>query len=280
MKLESHSYGKSAVRVLKVIRDGARHSVKELEVSVTLKGRFDDSYIDADNSAIIPTDTIKNTVQVLALKQLGHETEEFGIVVAEHFITTYSQVLSAEIELRERPWQRMTTAAGAHPHAFCQPTAAVPTAKITQTRRERSVTSGIEGLLILKTTESGFEGFAKDKLTILAETKERILATQLDGHWNYDTKPASYAESNARITRAMLDVFAGTYSPSVQATLYEMGRAALNAVPEIGRISLTLPNNHYLLANLSPFGLENRNELFIPTTEPYGKIEGTLVRDG
>lgn len=131
---------------------------------------------------------------------------------------------------------------------------------------------------MLKTTESGFEGFAKDELTTLAETKDRVFATKLDGSWLYQGKPASYAESNGKIVGAMIDVFAGTYSPSVQATLYEMARAALSAVPEIEQITLTLPNKHYLLANLAPFGLENRNELFIPTDEPYGRIEGTVTR--
>lgn len=131
---------------------------------------------------------------------------------------------------------------------------------------------------MLKTTESGFEGFAKDELTTLAETKDRILATQLDGSWLYQSRPASYAESNGKIVRAMMDVFARTYSPSVQATLYEMARAALAAVPEIEQISLKLPNKHYIQANLAAFGLENRNELFIPTDEPYGRIEGTVTR--
>jgi urate oxidase len=278
MKLSSHSYGKVAVRVLKVIRNGARHSIKELDVSVMLKGDFNASYTKSDNSAIVPTDTIKNTVQVLALKHLGPETEEFGVIVAEHFAKTYSQAAHARVWLRERSWQRMRVEGEAHAHSFREAGGAVPVADVARGGGQTTVTSGIQDLLMLKTTESGFEGFAKDELTTLAETKDRVFATKLDGSWLYQGKPASYAESNGKIVGAMIDVFAGTYSPSVQATLYEMARAALSAVPEIEQITLTLPNKHYLLANLAPFGLENRNELFIPTDEPYGRIEGTVTR--
>jgi urate oxidase len=278
MKLSHHSYGKSAVRVLKVIRNGARHSVKELEVSVMLHGAFEASYTGSDNSAIVPTDTIKNTVQVLALKHLGEEMEEFGVVLAGHFVKTYPQVTGAQVSLRERPWQRMALAGAAHPHSFCAADAGIPIAEVTCEKGEMSVISGIDDLLMLKTTESGFEGFAKDQLTTLPETRDRILATKLEARWDYRQKPASYAQSNDRIVRAMQDTFANTYSPSVQATLYQMGEAALSAVEEIEEITLVLPNKHYLPANLAPLGVENRNELFIPTDEPYGRIEGTVRR--
>lgn len=279
MKLLRHSYGKSAVRVLKVTRNGARHSVKELEVSVMLEGEFAASYTENDNSAIVPTDTIKNTIQVLALKHLGEETEEFGIVVADHFVNTYSQVGRARVSLREKPWQRMTLDDAAHSHSFSEGGGGIPVAEVIKSVDEASVVSGIENLLVLKTTESGFEGFARDELTTLAETKDRVFATKLEAMWSYGGKPASYAQSNAKIIRAMLDIFAGAYSASVQATLYQMGEAALSVVAEIEQITLTLPNKHYLLTNLSAFGLKNSNELFIPTDEPYGKIEGTVTRN-
>ncbi len=278
MKLSSHSYGKAAVRVLKVIRDGGRHSIKELDVSVMLKGAFDASYTKGDNSAIVPTDTIKNIVQVLALKHLGRETEEFGVILAEHFAKNYSQAAHTRVWIRERPWERIKVQGEDHPHSFREAGMAVPLADVASGGGQTTVVSGIEGLLMLKTTGSGFEGFAKDGLTTLAETRDRVFATKLDGSWVYQGKPASYGETNRRIVRAILDVFAGTYSPSVQATLYEMARAALSAAPEIEHITLTLPNKHYLPANLAPFGLENRNELFIPMDEPYGKIEGTVTR--
>jgi urate oxidase len=154
-----------------------------------------------------------------------------------------------------------------------------PFAEVSSAGGRTHVQSGIEDLLILKTTESGFEGFAKDQYTTLAETRDRVFATQLKARWSYRRKPASYSQTNGRIMEAMLEVFADTYSPSVQATLFRMGEAALKAAPEVENIHLVMPNKHCLLANLAPFGLDNKNELFIPTDEPYGQIEGTVGRE-
>jgi urate oxidase len=94
----------------------------------------------------------------------------------------------------------------------------------------------------------------------------------------YERRPASHAAANSRILEAMLSVFATNYSPSVQVTLFQMGEAALKLVPEVSEITLRMPNKHCLLVNLAPFGMENRNELFLPTDEPHGQIEGTVTR--
>jgi urate oxidase len=118
----------------------------------------------------------------------------------------------------------------------------------------------------------------KDKYTTLPETKDRILATKLKATWNYEKRPASYSGTNAKILEAMLAVFAANYSPSVQVTLFQMGEAALKTAPEISSVTLAMPNKHYLLVNLAPFNLENRNEIFVPTDEPHGQIEGTVSR--
>jgi urate oxidase len=140
------------------------------------------------------------------------------------------------------------------------------------------VESGIEGLGILKSTGSGFAGFARDEFTTLAETRDRILATRLTGSWLFERPPPDYTGANESILAAMLKVFALNYSPSVQATLYQMAEAALSVVPEIARVTLAMPNLHCLLVDLKPFGGENRNELFVPTHEPHGVIEATVAR--
>jgi urate oxidase len=279
MKLLHHHYGKARVRVMKVARSDGRHSVKELDISVMLQGDFDASYTRADNRFVVPTDTIKNTVNVLAKEKLGAETEEFGLVIAEHFLKKYSQVGTVQVRLSERCWERLIVQGHAHVHSFKEKSPAKPFAEIISSRQETTIQSGINDLLILKTTQSGFEGYdLQDKFTTLPETKDRIFATQLRGTWVYARKPESYSQSNTRILEAMLEVFASTYSPSVQATLFQMGEAALEAVPEISKITLALPNKHCLLINLAPFGLENHNELFLPTDEPHGQIEGTITR--
>jgi urate oxidase len=280
MKLLHHHYGKARVRVMKVARDGESHSLKELDVSVMLQGDFDASYTKADNSLVVPTDTMKNTVNVLAKEKLGAETEPFGLLVGQHFLKSYPQVETVQVRLSERCWERIAVQGRPHAHSFTEKSPAKPFAEVTCSRKETTVQSGINDLLILKTTQSGFEGYdLKDKLTTLPETKDRIFATQLRAVWTYARQPSSHAQVNARIIEAILEVFATTYSPSVQVTLFQMGEAALKAAPEISKITLTMPNKHCLLINLAPLGLENHNELFLPTDEPHGQIEGTVTRD-
>jgi urate oxidase len=278
MKLTHHLYGKARVRVLKVLREGATHSLKELDVQVMLHGDFNASYTQADNRLVVATDSMKNTINVFAKEKLGTENEEFGTLLAEHFIKTYAHVDRVEISLSEHCWERLVVAGKPHPHSFTERGVAQPTACIVSTRSGTQVESGIEDLLILKSTASAFEDFLRDKFTTLPETGDRVFATKLKAVWTFSRKPASYVETNQKILDAMLKTFAENFSPSVQATLFQMGEAALQGAPEVRRIHLAMPNKHCLLINLLPFGLENKNELFVPTDEPHGQIEGTVER--
>jgi urate oxidase len=278
MKLLRNSYGKARVRVMKVTRRGGRHSIRELTVTVMLHGRFAAAYTQGDNGLVVATDTMKNTVNILAQRFLNGEAEEFGLTLGDHFLKAYRQVEQIEIRLEERRWQRIVRRGRPHPHAFVAQTAARPFVEVSATRKAALVQSGIADLLVLKTTESGFEGFARDKFTTLRETRDRVLCTKVNAVWTYAARPAAYARVNQNIIDALLEEFASAYSPSVQATLFQMGKAALQAAPEISKISLALPNQHYLPIDLSPFGAANRNELFVPTDEPHGQIEGTVGR--
>ncbi len=278
MKLIQHNYGKARVRVLKVFRAGKTHSLKELDVQVMLQGDFDASYTQADNSLVVATDSVKNTINVLAKKLLGPEIEPFGIALGEHFLRTYKHVSRVEVTLSEHCWERLTVGGKPHAHSFQEKSAARPFAKIVATRKEIDIAAGVEELFILKSTGSGFEDFLRDEFTTLPETADRICATKLKATWTYAKAPKSYAQTNTKILAAMLAEFAKNYSPSVQVTLFQMGEAALKVAPEISRIHLAMPNKHCLLINLQPFGLENKNELFVPTDEPHGQIEGTISR--
>jgi urate oxidase len=278
MKLIHQNYGKAKVRVLKVSRTGKAQSVKELEVQVMLQGDFEASYTRSDNRLVVATDSMKNTINVLAKQKLGAEAESFGIRLGEHFLKTYRHVNRVEVCLTEHCWNRISVVGKLHAHSFTERSAARPLARIIATRKGTLVESGIEDLLILKTTASGFENFLRDQFTTLAETGDRIFATKLKAVWTYARTPKRYSTTNAKILDAMLAVFAKNYSPSVQATLFEMGTAAMKTAPEISKIHISMPNKHCLLINLAPFGLENRNELFVPTDEPYGLIEGTISR--
>jgi urate oxidase len=278
MKLIQHNYGKAKVRVLKVMRAGKNHSLKEVDVQAMLQGNFGASYTKADNRLVVATDSIKNTIHVLAKQKLGKETELFGVALAGHFLKTYQHVNRVEVNLTEHCWAQLSIRGKPHPHSFTAQGSARPFAKITATRKRIEVESGIEDLLIMKATESGFEGFWRDEFTTLPETRDRIMATRLKATWTYKRTPKKYSETNRRILDAMLAVFAENFSPSVQVTLFQMGEAALRIAPEISKVHLAMPNQHCLLVNLKPFGLENENELFVPTTEPHGQIEGTVAR--
>ncbi len=278
MKLTSHRYGKSGVRVMKVIRDGATHRIKELTVSVLLEGDFESSYTSGDNSLVVATDTIKNTVNVMANGHLGVETERFAVKLAQHFLEKYAQVRLVTVSTEERVWDRLTVDGSPHPHSFSNTQQACPTSSVIASAAGIEMASGFRDLLILKSTSSGFAGYPRCEFTTLPETSDRIFATALVANWTWSEAPKDYAAANATIQTAMLRPFCANFSPSVQTTLFEMGEAALAACPEISSIHLEAPNKHCLLVDLKPFGIENRNELFVPTEEPYGQIEATVSR--
>ena len=278
MKLIHHHYGKARVRVLKVFRAGARHSIKELDVQLMLQGDFDVSFTRADNRLVVATDSMKNTINALAKQKLGADAESFGLVLGEHFLKTYKHVSRVEVCLAEHCWERIKVRGRPHAHSFNEGGAARPFAKIVCTHKGSVIGSGIKDLFILKTTASGFKNFLRDGFATLADTDDRILATKLEAVWTYRRRPGSFSRTNRKILDAMLAVFAKNFSPSVQATLFQMGEAALKTAPEISKVHIVMPNKHCLLINLKPFGLENKNELFVPTDEPHGQIEGTVAR--
>jgi urate oxidase len=291
MKLEGHLYGKARVRVLKILRglaDGRvrvaaatgqdRQSIKEITVAAMLEGDFASSYTAGDNTKVVPTDTIKNTINVLAKQHLGEEIEPFALMLGEHFLQRYKQVRSAKIDISERDWRRMEVNGEPHPHSFVAGSDAKMFTRVFCSRDSHTMESGIRDFIILKSTGSGFEKYPKDEFTTLPETSDRILATSLSATWTFPKPSTSYRDKNDKIISAMLKIFAEEYSPSAQTTLFQMGTAALEVCPEISRIALTMPNKHYLLVNLSPFGLENRNEVFTPTEEPHGQIEAVVTR--
>lgn len=279
MKLLTNRYGKGRVRVLKILRDGATHTIKEVNVKAMLEGDFAASYTSADNSKVVATDTIKNTVNVLAKEHLGTEIERFGVSLGEHFLKRYEQVESASAEITAKSWQRMEIDGKPHPHSFKAGSEAKMWTRVVCRRDRQEIQSGVRDLVILKSTGSGWEGYPRDEYTTLPETNDRILATSFDATWTWSSAPADYNHTNEAILAAMLSVFANNYSPSAQASVYRMGDAALTACPEISRVDMAMPNKHCLLINLKPFGLENSNEVFVPIDEPRGQIEGTVVRD-
>jgi urate oxidase len=273
--LSQSNYGKSEIRLVKVVRDEGRHELSDVTVDVMLDGDFGAAHDEGDNSALIATDTMRNAVYVLAAKHDVAELETFGRTLVEHFVEAGPTVDRAQVRLVERPWARL----GEHEHAFQRAAGGERVAVVSGDGHTFRVEAGIDGLEVLRTTGSGWSGFVRDELTTLPETDDRILATAISARWVYAEGGIDYRAAWHAARDAILEAFGDHYSPSVQFTLRRMGRAVLKAVEAIERVHLSLPNRHHLLYDLSRFGLENPNEIFHATTEPYGLIEGTVERE-
>ncbi len=268
--LAGNNYGKSRVRVVKVTRHPDRHDLAEILVNVQFEGAFDAVHLAGDNRPVLPTDTMKNTVNALAKAWSGEQIEDFALQLSRHFLDGNPQVSRVRIDIEQSQWIRLTG------HAFERGSEEKGVAKIAATRDGVEVRSGVENLIVLKTSGSGFEGYKKDRYTTLKETSDRIFATALAATWTYRSAAVAFGPSRQKARAAILKTFAELHSPSVQQTAYEIGKAVLLAVPDIAEIRLSLPNKHCLLIDLTPFGLENANEIFVPTDEPHGLIEVTV----
>jgi urate oxidase len=278
MNLKYHRYGKASVRVLKKLQRDSLHTIKELDVQVLLAGDFETSYSAGDNQLVVATDTMKNTVNVLAFEKLGEQTEPFALALSQHFLDKYPQVTEVTIETSERVWDRLSTDGQSSATNFLAPQKCTPTCEVQATRSQTRLVSGVKDLVILKSAGSAFAGFHRDELTTLPETQDRIMATSMAGKWSFAETPENYNQTNADVLDAMLACFAANDSPSVQKTMYDMGSAALNRCGEISEINLVMPNLHCLLIDLKPFGQTNPNTLFVPTNAPHGLIEATITR--
>jgi urate oxidase len=270
-KLIGNGYGKSAVRLVTVRRGADVHTLKDVTIAIRLEGDFGPAYTDGDNSRVLPTDTMKNTVYALAADHPVEDIESFGLLLSEHFLRESLPAASARIELTEHLWERLD------PHAFRRAGSEARTAVVTRTRGGVQVTAGIEDLVVMKTSKSAFEGFPRDRYTTLPETKDRILATSVTATWKYSSPDLPFGERWTEVRRRLLEAFVKHDSRSVQETLYAMGEAALEAAG-VEEIHLAMPNIHHIPVDLTRFGLENRNEVFVATSEPYGLIEATLRR--
>ena len=276
--VSEQSYGKCNVRLTKLSRANNRHSIVELSADIQLDGDFDAAYTAADNRLVVPTDTMKNTVYVLAKQHDIPSIESFGQMLGKHFIDHFDHVTRATVHLSEQPWQRILVDETGHDHAFLASNSFRATAVVSADRDSVKTTSGIEDLTVLKTTDSGFSDFLKDGYTTLADTDDRIFGTTITAEWDYADDTADWSNCREIIRETLLKVFATHDSKSVQHTLYAMASAALDACDAVQSIKLQMPNQHRLLVDLTPFGLDNDNEIFVPTSEPFGMISATVER--
>jgi urate oxidase len=276
--LSENQYGKSRVRLVKVERCRSRHEMKDLSVDVQLSGDFSAAYLEGDNRKVLPTDTMKNTVYALAREQPLGEIEEFGQRLAAHFLCRSAHIAWARIAISQSDWARIRVDGQEHDHAFIRASEQRRISVVHQDRSGVTVKAGVADLVVLKTTRSAFEGFLHDEYTTLKDSRDRLLGTAVKAEWTYASGARDYRKLWLTARTTILEVFAGHDSRSVQHTLYAVGEAVLERVAEVNRIELSMPNRHCLWVDLAPFGLDNPNEVFVPTEEPHGLIEAVLTR--
>jgi urate oxidase len=315
--LGPNQYGKAETRVVRVVREGRTHHIKDLNVSVALSGDMAEVHYSGSNAHVLPTDTTKNTVYAFARRYGIDSAEGFGIDLARHFVTSQEPIQRARIRIEEYAWDRIgppgdageggaadatgrdgtgrdatataTDATGRGGHSFVRAGRETRTAQITYDGARWEVLTGLKDLTVLNSTDSEFWGYAKDEYTTLQEAYDRILATEVTGVWRHgwtdDTRPMpDWEESYAATRRHILDAFAQTYSLSLQQTLYQMGSRVLGGRPELDEIRFSLPNKHHFLVDLEPFGLPNDPAegaaVYFAADRPYGLIEATVLREG
>ncbi|KAM6962459.1 uricase [Aplochiton taeniatus] len=278
-------YGKNIVKVLHIRRDGTHHSIIEItaDVELTLNNRKD--YLTGDNSDIIPTDTIKNTVHALAKLKGVQTIEQLAMDICEHFLTAFKHVLRANVNMIEAPWRRLEKNGVEHAHAFILCPDAWRFCDVEQNLNENPVVhSGVKNMKVLKTTQSGFEGFHRDRFTTLQEAKDRCFCTSVYSRWRYNkVHNVDFDAAWKTVKETIIEKFAGPYdrgeySPSVQKTLYDTQVMILDRVPEVEEIEIVMPNQHYFTIDMTKMGLTNEAEVLLPLDNPSGNIAGTVRR--
>ena len=281
--LGPHQYGKAETRLVRIYRDGPDHQIRDLNVSTSLRGDFADAHLHGDQARVLPTDTQKNTAYAFAMERGAGEIEDYALALARHFAEDVHPVQAARVDVDEYRWERVSVAGTPPPHAFVRSGQEVRTAAaIVEGRAGRQnvwVLSGLRDLVLLKSTGSEFAGFLRDRYTTLAETRDRVLATSLTARWRYVQPDADWAAVYASVRQTLLEQFATVHSLALQQSLWEMGRAALSAHPEIAEIRLSAPNKHHFLVDLTPFGLDNPGATFHADDRPYGLIQCAVQRD-
>src|ERR1700722_9461152 len=183
VKLAENNYGESRVRLLRVVRQEGRHDIKELTVGIQFEGDFEAAHTKGDNKKILPTDTMKNTVYVIARQYPVEAVEEFALHLIEHFLTYNPQVSRVRVEASENLWERLILGGKPHSSAFTRAGDEKRTAVLLGTREGTTIRAGIDDLLVLKTTKSAFEGFLRDPYTTLKDDRDRILSTVIHADW-------------------------------------------------------------------------------------------------
>lgn len=277
--LGANQYGKAEVHMVTVTRDGGRHTIRDLLVGITLSGDLVDVHTTGDNSHVVPTDTQKNTVFAFAKEGPVGTIEEFALRLGRHFATEFPSITRARVRIESVEWERLELDGTPHDHAF---RAAGSEKRIAIAVCEPGadwVVSGLQDLVVLKSSGSEFTGFIKDRFTTLTEETDRVLATAVTARWRHAAMSSDWDASFTAARTALLERFAATHSRSLQQTLYKMASGVIESDAVIVEARLSLPNRHHFAVDLAPFGLTNDREIFRVEDRPYGLIEAVVLAD-
>lgn len=271
-------YGKAETHVVRIDRDTDRHQIRDLTVTSQLRGDLEAMHSRGDNAHCVATDTQKNTVFGLVQTEGIDSPEQLLLTLSDHFTSEFEWIDGGRWAAEEHAWERIED----HDHCFVESKQEKRTAVVVSSEngRERTVISGFFDLTVLKSTQSGFEGYPRDRFTTLAETQDRIMSTDISTRWRYSTEDVDFDAVYRSVKRIILATFTDHYSRALQETLYLMGRAVLSAHPEIDEIKFSCPNKHHFVTDLSYAGIENNLETHYAADRPFGLIEATIQRKG
>ncbi|MGW4088356.1 factor-independent urate hydroxylase [Nocardia sp. NPDC004750] len=281
--LTDHRYGKAENRIVRIHRQSARHEIRDVNVSTVLRGDFADAYVAGDQAKVLPTDSQKQTAYAFAKRPGLRAIEDYALALADHFVAEIEPVHSARIEVDEYAWRRVTVGGVEHDHTWVRQGPEVRTAAVTVagkgSERLAWVVGGVKDLTILKSTGSEFADFLSDEFTVLAPTRDRMLATSLIAEWRFASSAGiDWDEVYTGVRARLVETFATLHSKALQQTLFEMGKAALTAYPVLAEVRLAAPNKHHFDYDLGRFGIENHGEVYHADDRPYGLIHATVAR--
>lgn len=267
---------------------------QEFTGQIMLHGDFSSAFTDGSNAKVLPTESQKNTLYALSKKYPVDPLERWVVLAARDIMARHQQIDKIDLEMVRAPWHRVEVAGKPHNHTFVKGADGhyfVRALGITRTGKVEIV-SGFKGLRIMKTTQSGFEGFIVDKYTTLKPTNDRIMCTDIFCEYRFvdgvDLDKTPFTDIHNTIKKVTVETFAGpadkgVYSASVQQTIHQIGKVVLDRFPVIRSIKFALPNIHFYPVEFGDFqdpSLVNNKEVFLTFEGAHGQIEAEIVRPG
>ena len=274
-RIGGSSHGESHLRMLRIVRRGDRHDPRDLTVSLRFEGDFGAAFREGHAEGLVPSEPLKRLVHTAARKHASGEIETFGLVLSRQILETLPRITRVRIEIAEQPWARMDAGGKAQGQAFLASGPEQRTATITSNGEQTAVVSGIDQLVVMRT--SGFVPPRGDD--DVRDWLQPLVVGSLSARWTYSTGDVTFGPYRQAIRAAILDTFALHASRSIHYTLYAIADVVLAAHVEIADITLTMLDRPYRPADMFRADVENPDELFVAMEQSCGVVEVTVERD-